>query len=394
MQVKINDNILLIGTAHVSKKSVNEVKKAVSNFQPDVVAVELCESRFKALTEKAKWENTPVTSLLKGNKVYLILAQTFLASIQRKIGKDLGVEPGAEMVAAIKAAKEKNLDVTLVDRDISITLKRAWKTMKFREKFRLMWEFLKAVVGFEEEELEQIDLKELMKQDVISAMMKEFGKIAPGASHVLIDERDQYIASKILDASENGKRKIVAVVGAGHLQGIKKHIEKGDTLKISDLKKLETVPKKRINLAKLVAYAIPVVFFAVIGWIALTGGTDAWERLYNAFLWWFLINGSLSALGALIARGHPLSIVTAFVAAPLTSLNPAVAAGWFAGIVEAKLRTPRVKDIYKLRELSSLKEFFNNGFIRLLMVVALANLGSMLGTWIALFYIAKLGLFG
>ncbi|EMR73714.1 hypothetical protein MBGDN05_00294 [Thermoplasmatales archaeon SCGC AB-539-N05] len=135
-------------------------------------------------------------------------------------------------------------------------------------------------------------------------------------------------------------------------------------------------------------------FFAVIGWIALTGGTDAWERLYNAFLWWFLINGSLSALGALIARGHPLSIITAFVAAPLTSLNPAVAAGWFAGIVEAKLRTPRVKDIYKLRELSSLKEFFNNGFIRLLMVVALANLGSMIGTWIALFYIAKLGLFG
>jgi pheromone shutdown-related protein TraB len=244
---------------------------------------------------------------------------------------------------------------------------------------------MKALIGYDEEELEKIDLKELMKQDVISALMKEFSEIAPSVATVLIHERDEYIARKILDESKKGK--VVAVVGAGHLNGIKKHLEEKEFE--VDLHELEQVPKKHVSIAKLVAYSIPVLFVSLLVWMIITRGPGAWEDIKNMFLAWFLINGSLSAVGAAIARGHPLTIGTAFLAAPFTSLNPAVAAGWFAGIVEAKLRTPRVKDFQDLSRVDSLKDFFNNKVIRLLMVVALSNVGSMIGTLVAFPYIAS-----
>lgn len=385
MQVKISDNIILIGTAHISKDSVEEVKEAIEKFKPDIVAVELCKKRYEALTQKDKWENTPITSLLKSNKAYLVLAQTFLSSIQRKLGKEYGVEPGSEMIAALNEAKKRNVEIALIDRDITITLKRAWRKMGIREKFRLSWEFMKALIGYDEGELEKIDLKELMKQDVISALMKEFSEIAPSVATVLIHERDEYISRKILDESKKGK--VVAVVGAGHLNGIKKHLEEKEFE--VDLHELEQVPKKRVSIAKLVAYSIPVLFVFLLVWMVMTRGPDAWGDIKNMFLAWFLINGSLSAVGAAIARGHPLTIGAAFLAAPFTSLNPAVAAGWFAGMVEAKLRTPRVKDFQDLSKIDGLKDFFNNKVIRLLMVVALANVGSMIGTFVAFPYIAS-----
>ena len=387
MQVKINDSIILVGTAHISKESVKEVKEVIEEYKPDIVAVELCKRRYEAITKKDKWENTPITSLLKSNNAYLMLAQTFLSSIQRRLGKEYGVEPGSEMIAAMDEAKKHDMEVALVDRDISVTLKRAWKKMGVREKFRLTWEFMKAILGYDEEELEKLDLKELMDQDVISAMMEEFGKIAPSVATVLIHERDEYIAKKILNESEKGK--VVAVVGAGHINGIKKHLEK-KKLDV-DLTELEYVPKKRFSVLKTVGYTIPVVFVALIVYLFLTGG---WDRAADALLWWFLINGSLSALGTAIARGHPFSIATAFVAAPLTSLNPAIAAGWVAGYVEFKLRKPVVKDFQNLSKVDSTKDFLNNKIIRLLMVVALANLGSMIGTFIALPYILSLGFAG
>ncbi|UCD14296.1 MAG: TraB/GumN family protein [Thermoplasmatales archaeon] len=387
MKVKVRDNILLVGTAHISKESAEEVKEAIEEYKPDIVAVELCNRRYEAITKKDKWENTPITSLLKSNNAYLMLAQTFLSSIQRKLGKEYGVEPGSEMIAALEEAKRHDIEVALVDRDISITLKRAWKKMGVREKFRVTWEFMKAILGYEEEELEELDLKELMDQDVISAMMEEFSEIAPSVATVLVHERDEYIAKKILDESKKGK--VVAVVGAGHLKGVKEYLEKGK-LDV-DLKKLEYVPKKRFSILKTVGYAVPVIFVAIIVYLFLIGG---WGRAADALLWWFLINGSLSALGTAIARGHPFSIATAFVAAPLTSLNPAIAAGWVAGYVEFKIRKPVVKDFQNLSKIEGMKDFFDNRVIRLLMVVALANLGSMIGTFVALPYILSLGFGG
>lgn len=386
MLVKVNDKIILVGTAHISKDSIAEVKEAIENYKPDIVAVELCKRRYDSIIKKDQWENTPITQLLKSNNAYLMLAQTFLGSIQRKLGKDYGVEPGSEMIAAMDEAKKYNLDVALVDRDITITLKRAWHKMGIREKFRLTWEFIKAIMGYDEEELEELDLKKLMDQDVISSLMEEFGEIAPSVTNVLIHERDEYIAKKIYDESKKGK--VLAVIGAGHVRGINKQLEKND-LK-TDLKKLEEIPVKRIKISKVVAYSIPIFFVALIAWLFYTRGFDAFDQLKNVFIWWFLIIGSLSALGTAIARGHPLSIGTAFLAAPFTALHPAIAAGWVAGYVEAKLRSPVVKDFKDLSRIETFKEFWNNRVIRLLMVVALANLGSMIGTIIAFPYIASL----
>jgi pheromone shutdown-related protein TraB len=388
LEEKINDNIILIGTAHISEESVNEVRQAIETYKPDIVAVELCQRRYDTIIKKDKWENTPVAALIKSNNAYFMLAQTFLSSIQRRLGEEYGVEPGSEMIAAIQEAEKHNIKVALVDRDITVTFKRAWRKMGIREKFRVLWEFLKAMLGYDEEELEELDLKELMKQDVISQMMEEFSKIAPSASMVLISERDQYIAQKIFDESKKGK--VVAVVGAGHINGIKQHLQKQE-LNIA-LQELDQVPKKRMSLVKVIEVAIPVIFFSVIGWIIYLTGIDPWNKIKDIFLIWFLVHGILAGVGVVIARGHPLSILTAFVAAPFTSLEPFFAPGWFAGLVEAKLRKPLVKDFQDLSKIESMRDFFKNKVIRLLMVVALANLGSIIGTIIALPWILSLGL--
>jgi pheromone shutdown-related protein TraB len=388
LEVKINDNIILIGTAHISQESVDEVRKAIETYKPDIVAVELDPRRYDTLTKKVDWEKTPVTALIRSNNAYFMLAQTFLASVQRRLGEEYGVEPGSEMIAAIQEAEKNHLTVALVDRDITITLKRAWRRMGIREKFRVVWEFLKAMIGYDEEELDELDLQELMKQDVISQMMEEFSKIAPSASEVLIHERDQYIAQKILDESKKGK--VLAVVGAGHLKGIQQQVEKKD--EPVDLKALDVVPKKRFSWVKVVEVAIPVIFFALIGWIIYSTGINPWNKIKDIFVIWFLVHGILAGVGVAIARGHPLSIITAFVAAPFTSLEPFFAPGWFAGLVEAKFRKPLIKDFQELSKMESMRDFFRNKVVRLLMVVALANLGSIIGTIIALPWILSLGL--
>lgn len=388
MEEKITDNIILIGTAHISEESVLEVRKAIETYKPDIVAVELCQRRYDSITKKDKWENTPVTSLIKSNNAYFMLAQTFLSSIQRRLGEEYGVEPGSEMIAAMQEAEKYHLPVALVDRDITVTLKRAWRMMGIREKFRVVWEFLKAMIGYDEEELEELDLKELMKQDVLSQMMEEFSKIAPSASKVLISERDEYIAQKISEESKKGK--VVAVVGAGHINGIKKHLENQDLN--TNLQELEKIPKKRMNLTKIIEIAIPVIFFGVIGWIIYSTGLTSLDKIKDIFLVWFLVHGILSGIGVAIARGHPLSILTAFLAAPFTSLEPFFAPGWFAGLVEAKLRKPLIKDFQELSKIESVRDFLRNKVIRLLMVVALGNLGSIIGTIVALPWILSLGL--
>lgn len=392
MEIKISDQIILIGTAHISQESVDEVCKAIETYKPDIVAVELDTRRYDSLTKKDQWENTPVTALIRSNNAYFLLAQTFLSSIQRRLGEEYGVEPGSEMIAAINEAKKRNLEVALVDRDITITLRRAWRKMGIREKFRLGWEFLKVIVGYDEEELEELDLKELMKQDVISSMMDEFKEIAPSTAEVLIHERDEYIAKKILDASEKGK--VLAVVGAGHLNGIKAHLEKKEQLPV-DLKALEHVPKKRVSMTKVIAVAIPTIFFVLMAWVVLSSGENAWSKIQNLFLIWFILHTSFAAVGAIIARGHPLSILVAGFAAPFTSFEPFFRSGWLAGLVEAKFHTPVVKDFQDLSKIESMKEFFRNKVVRLLMVVALTNLGSMIATgvfFVGLPWILKLHL--
>jgi pheromone shutdown-related protein TraB len=381
MKVEVNDNLVIVGTAHVSKASVKEVEAAITQYKPDIVAVELDEKRYEVLTNKQKWEETPITDMIRGGKAFFFLAQVFLASIQRRLGKEFGAEPGSEMVAAINAAKENKIKVELVDRDITITMRKAWRTMGIREKFRLFWEFSKAMVGYSDEE--EIDLEEIMNEDVISMMIEELSQIAPSVTRILVFERDAYIAKKLSKLSE--KKKVVAVVGAGHLKGIQKNLK--NINKTPSFEELNTVPKKRIHWGKTIAYLIPILFAVLLLWLVYNGLTtqdpNYWNNLRDILLVWFLINGVCSAIGALIARGHPYSIATAFLAAPFTSLNPAVAAGWFAGAVEAKVRTPTVKDFQEISTLETTKQILNNRVIRVMMVAALANIGSMIGTFIA-----------
>jgi pheromone shutdown-related protein TraB len=381
LKAVVNDRLVLVGTAHVSKASVEEVEEAIKEHKPDVVAVELDEKRYEVLMNKKKWEETPVTDMIRGGKAFFFLAQVFLASIQRRLGKEFGAEPGSEMMAAIRSAESKAIRVELVDRDITITMRKAWRTMGLREKFRLFWEFSKAMVGYSDEE--EIDLEEIMNEDAITMMIEELSKIAPSVTRILVYERDAYIAKKLSALSEEGK--VVAVVGAGHLKGIQENLSNIDDT--PSFEELNAVPKKRIRLGKVIAYAIPILFFALLGWLVINGllsqDPEYWDNLKRVMLTWFLINGVCSAIGAALARGHPYSIATAFLAAPFTSLNPAVAAGWFAGAVEAKVRTPTVKDFQDLSTIETTRQFLNNRVIRVLMVAALANIGSVIGTFVA-----------
>lgn len=376
MQEKVNidgKEIILVGTVHVSPESVQEVRETIERENPDTVGVELCEKRYELLTERKQWEEQEVFKIIREGKVYLFLANLLLSRFQKKVGEELGSEPGAEMLEAIKIAEEHQIPVTLLDREISTTLRRAWHAMGIIEKIKLVYALLAGLFVDTEEVIE-----ELKNHDVITELMEELAEQAPGAKRALIDERDQYIASKIKETEGN----MVAVVGAGHLNGITTLLQK-DTLSREGL---DDLPEGR-SWFKIIGYAIPIIFACIVVYAFLSVGLDMTLHL----LWlWFLINGSLSALGVVLALGHPFSIVTAFLAAPFTSLNPALAAGWFAGIVEMYMRKPRVADLEALKELNALRDFYRNRVTRTLLVMAFANIGSTIGTLVALPYFMQL----
>jgi pheromone shutdown-related protein TraB len=375
----ISDRIVLVGTAHVSERSVEEVREAILHHRPDIVAVELDPARYKVLTGKREWRDLPITRLLQGTNPYFFIAQAFLSAMQRRLGMQQGVEPGAEMLAAIETAADEDLLVALADRDIGITLKRAWKRMSLREKLRLFWHLLEAITGVYEEEAEEIDIEELMREDMIHLLLEELSELVPSVAAVLIDERDAFIAKKILQASEDGK--VLAVVGAGHIQGIERLLREDAEMPTYD--ELNYVPVKRVGMARVIAYGVPWLFLSWMMYMVLTG---QFESLGQGFLLWVVINGTLAAAGAAIAMGHPYSIATAFGVAWFTSLNPTIAAGWFAGLVEAKMRKPTMADLEHI-DAESVRGFLSNKVVRVLMVTALANLGSVIATVWALPYI-------
>ncbi|MGD2248648.1 MAG: TraB/GumN family protein [Candidatus Methanofastidiosia archaeon] len=366
MQEKLDidgKKIVLVGTMHVSPESVQEVKETIETEAPDTVGVELCERRYEILTEKKQWEQQEITKIIKEGRTYLFLANLFLSNFQKRMGEEFGSEPGAEMMKAINVAEDHDIPVELLDRDISVTLRRAWKSMGIKEKLKMLYALLLSFFVDAEEVAE-----ELKDMDIVTELMEELAKEAPGAKEVLIDERNQYIASKILESHGD----MVAVVGAGHLEGIKHLLEKGKASREG----LDNIPSGR-NWLKYIGYAVPVVFAAIVIYAFVTAGVEMTSRI----LWlWFIINGSLSAIGAALALGHPLSVAAAFLAAPFTSLNPFLAAGWAAGLVEAYVRKPTVADFEGLRDLSRFRDYFKNRVTRIVFVIAFANLGSTIGT--------------
>ncbi len=369
--------IILVGTAHVSKKSIEETKRIIEEVKPQAVAVELCYKRFLALTQKP--QEISVVDVIKKGDAALVLFQMLLSYFQRKIGEEYGVKPGAEMLAAIEKAKEIGADVLLIDRDIAITFKRFWNSLSIFEKVRLVFHMLKGLFGDEE-----IDVDEMLEEDILERLVKEFRDIAPSAAKVLIDERDAYMAAKLIEASKRYE-KIVAVVGAGHKKGIERYLKNPELL--PDLRELESVKERKFSILKVVSFAI--IAFVILTFVAVLTTMNS-ELILKAFLYWFLINGVLSAIGALIAGGHPLSALAAFLSAWLTSLNPMIAAGWVSGIVEAKMRKPTSQDLEDLTKAESLRELMKNRVFRVLLVAALTNVGSMIGTIYGAYVVAQI----
>ena len=366
--ISLNEkDIFLIGTAHISKTSAETVRNFIIEEKPDSVCVELCQSRYQSITDPEKWKNMDIITIIKQKKALLLLVNLILSAFQKRLARQLGLNPGQEMIEAINAAKENNINIVLADRDIQITFTRIWKKLGFFGKFKLLFMLLMSI--FAREDISEEEIERLKSEDVLTAALNDLAVSFPRLKSTLIDERDQYLAEKIKNAP--GK-KIVAVVGAGHIPGIKKEL-----FKEHDLNALNHIPKSA-NWVKWLLWAIPI---AIIIMIISTFRISAISGM-NQILQWLLWNGSLAALGAFITAAHPLSILTAFLAAPITSLNPLLAAGWFAGIAEAMLRKPRVEDFENLGNITTFGDFFRNRVTKILLVVAMTNLGSSFGTFI------------
>lgn len=364
--------IKIVGTAHVSQQSVDEVRASIDDFKPDIVAIELDPSRFAALKKQGR--DPTVNDVLEVRNFNALLVQWLLAYLQRKIGFDVGVEPGAEMKAAIEEAESRGLPIGLVDRDIRVTLLRFWNSLGFFEKIRMGWALLISIA--EVDAGQEIDIESLKQQDVIDMVMEEFRKFSPNGARALIDERDAYIAHQlILLKAQRPEGRILAIVGAGHRQGIENHIRNPATLPPFD--SLIREPKS-FPWAKVFGFGVTFLFAFLLAAIAFSG--VGWTVLLYAFLFWVIIHGVLAAICTLLAGGHPLSALACLCVAWMTSLNPLLHAGWVAAYVEARVRKPPVSDFRKIYETESLTEMAKIPLFRVVLVAALANLGSMLGT--------------
>lgn len=368
--------IILVGTAHVSDRSIAEVNEVIEREKPDIVAVELDKARYQALKGEEEVKEINVKELLSGGKFYYFLLHWLLAYVQKKIGADMGVKPGAEMLSAIEKAESTGARVALIDRDIQVTLGRFWSKMSFFEKLKLFGSLAGASLGFGTKE---IDMDTVTHEDVVSQLISELRKMAPNAASVLIDERDAFMAKNLIDIS--GGSKVVAVVGAGHREGIQRYLDNPES--IPQTQDLMAIPKKGFSWFK----AVTVVFLAMIsGLLALlvySGGVSL-SVLLTALLYLFITQGILSAAGVLLAGGHPLSALTAFGLAWFGFLHPFLAVGWLAGLVEAHFRPPFTQDFKTIMKTETLKELMLNRLFRIILVAALANLGSMIGTFVAI----------
>jgi len=352
-RLKLDDKeFILVGTAHVSKESARLAKSVIEEEKPDTVCVELCQSRYQAIQQKDRWQDTDIVKVIKEKKSFLLLSNLLLASFQKRIAKQFDIKPGEEMIAAINV-------------------------MGFWSKIKLIFQLILSLGQLED--IKEEDIEKMKQQDVLETLLSEVGKSLPALKSILIDERDLYLAEKIRTAPGN---RIVAVVGAGHVPGIQKYWESD-----IDIRALEQLPPKGKSVS-LLKWLIPAIIVALFIAGFFYGGTKAGTDM---IFWWILANGILAGIGAIIALAHPATILSSILAAPLTSLNPMIAAGWVSGLVEAFSRKPKVKDLERLSEdILSVRGFWKNKVTRILLVVVFTNLGSSLGTFIAFPVIVKL----
>ena len=362
--------VFLVGTAHVSPQSVRDTNETIEAIEPDTVCVELCEARYQNLENQESWRKLDIFQVLREGKAALLLSSFLMHSFQRRIAQRFGIEPGAEMRAAIAQARERGARLELIDRDIQVSLKRTWASLGFWQRAKVMTQL--AGSAFVGDDLKEEDIEQLRDSANLTDLMSALAEALPSVKGALIDERDAYMAEKLRRSA--GPR-TVAVVGAGHLPGIS-----GLADSSCDLEELEKVPKPPV-WPRVVAWLVPILIIALFAYGLVLGDR---ERTVESVYIWVALNGGLAALGAAIALAHPVTILTAFAAAPLTSLNPLMAAGWVAGLVQALLRKPLVADMENLADsLGSVRGFWSNRLTRILLVVVLCNLGSVLATFVA-----------
>ncbi|HQH28039.1 MAG TPA: TraB/GumN family protein [Oligoflexia bacterium] len=358
--------IYLLGTAHVSQASADLVRRSIAELRPDIVCVELCQARAQNMLNPERWRETDIFALLLQGKAYVLLAQLLLSSFQRRIAKQLDIRPGEEMLAAMHAAHDARIPVETVDRDVKLTLRRIWAKAS-------LWSMLNVAAAiitslFSHEEVTESQIEELKTGDALTEILSEFAQYLPGVKTVLIDERDRYMAARI--TASRGKR-ILAVAGAGHIPGIKAQI--GEKV---DLAELEKVPPPS-KLWTAAGWSIPVLIIGLLVYGFFAAGTGTSMRMAGL---WAAATGGLASLGALLSLAHPLTVLCALVSAPVTCLHPTLAVGWICALVEAFLRKPRVRDLENLAQDSmTVRGFWQNRVSKVLLVLALTNIGGALG---------------
>jgi pheromone shutdown-related protein TraB len=371
--------IILIGTAHVLRQSAKIVKKIIKEQNPDTVCVELCQTRLSSIKDRDKWRNMDIVKVIKGKKTLLLFMNLLLVSFQKKMADKFDIKPGQEMINAVDTAENIGALIVPTDREIQITLSRVWRSMGFWEKLKLMFQLVFSFGATDE--LEEEDIEKMKQEDMLKILLTDVKKNHPIIEKVLIDERDQYLYEKIKTAPG---QKIVAVVGAGHVPGIKKYFTANDPIDLTNLNKIPPAGKTGTILKWGIPSAIFLLFAAGFLMEGKNVGTD--------MIWiWIVANGIFAGIGAIAALAHPLTILSSIITAPLTSLNPMIAAGWVSGIVEAFSRKPKVKDLEAIpTDILSIKGFWRNNVTRILLVVIFTNLGSSIGTMTAVPLMLKL----
>jgi len=372
----------LIGTAHVSRASADAVRELAGSGEFDAIAVELCQARYDALTAERKWTDLDLYRVLRDGKAGLVMANLALSAYQRRIAEQFGIEPGAEMRAATIAAKEHGLPLQLVDRDLATTLRRSYASVPWYKRLYLMTGLALGMVS--SDEIDEEAIEKLKEGDILESTFTEFAEHSPQLYEALISERDRYMAARLREENaEATDRKVLVVIGAGHMEGLARHLQSDQADPASERAELEAQPA-RARWPRVIPWAIMILVLTGF-YIGFSRSPElGWQLVFI----WVAINGGLAALGALIARGHPLTVLSAVVAAPITSLNPTIAAGMVTGLVESWLRKPRVSDLENLRfDITTVKGWFRNPATRILLVFFLSNLGSAIGTWVAGFRI-------
>lgn len=360
--------IILIGTAHVSRQSAEQVKEVIERENPDSVCIELDEQRYQSIMDNNKWKETDIFKVIKEKKATLLLMNLAISSFQNRMAKQFDIKPGQEMIQGIASAKEVGAELVLADRNIQVTFSRIWHNLGWTGKSQLLTSVFFSI--FSKDTISEEELEKMKTQDTLNAVLAEFTASFPKLKTPLIDERDQYLAQKIKDAPGE---KVVAVLGAAHVPGITVEIHKEQ-----DLEKLSAVPPKSI-VPKIIGWSLPVLIVALMIYTFFANPSAGLDQAISWILW----TGTMAAIGAAVALGHPLAILSAFIAAPITALHPILASGWVSGLVQAFIKRPTIADFETLSEdVFTIKGFWKNKVTRVLLVVVLTNLFGSLGTFI------------